>query len=511
MSVYSPGVVAAVRELLDIGIALSAEKNYKILLERILSESRRITACDAGTLYLVKSGKLSFEIIQNDTLNIHQGGQGEPIELPPVDIAETAAAGFCALHNTVINIPDVYKPEISGIDFTGPRRYDALTGYHTISMMVIPLENHEGAIIGVLQLLNAQDEEGAVIPFAAYLEPVVRAIASQAAVAISNMRYVEEIDNMLQSFVRVISIAIDERSSYNANHTRNMATLTGKFANYIKTQQDKALALELSDKDVEQLIMAAWLHDIGKIAVPLSIMDKPSRLGQRYELVKNRLFAICEQRKVKAIKEMLQQEKPLRTKDSIVDLWDRVAAIQKEMDHINEFVDRVNGPNCFIDDPIREEIREIADRTWLGTSGFEENWLLPEEVEALQVPRGTLTDLERRVMENHVGIAQRMLEQIPFGKKYVKVPEWACAHHEFLDGSGYPQNLHADELPLPVRILTIMDIYDALTAQDRPYKKALPKERAFAIMEEMANAEKLDGELLRLFKQSRIWEEKQYV
>ncbi len=505
MSGYSPEVVAAVKELLDVGIALSAEKNHRKLLERILREARRITQCDAGTLYLVEGGKLTFQIIQNDQLQINQGGLGEEINLPPVEMDETAVAGYCALHKETINISDVYHTETKGIDFSGPRRYDAITGYRTVSMLVVPLEDHDGIIIGVMQLMNAKDSEGQVIPFAHYIEQVVLALASQAAVAISNMRYLAEIDGMLHSFVRVISTAIDERSPYNANHTRNIARLSGKFAHYLKERKN-GLAEELSEGEVEQLVMSAWLHDIGKIAVPLEIMDKPSRLGERYELVQNRLMMIREQRKVKAVKSALKHEQ-LKTTDDIAVFWKQIAVIEEEMDNAAALLAKANNPATFVDLQLQELIRETAEHTWITAEGSTEQWLTPAEMEALLVPRGTLTNQERQTIENHVIITKKMLDQITFGEKYAAVPGWACAHHEFLDGSGYPQKLKAVELPLPVRILTIMDIYDALTAQDRPYKKALPTEKAFAIITDMAEAGKLDGELVRLFVESRIWEE----
>lgn len=503
MSAYSKATVEAVKELLDIGIALSAEKSHKKLFERILSEARRITQCDAGTLFLVENERLAFKIIQNDKLNIHQGGLGEKIDLPPVDIDPTTVAGYCALNKKVFNIPDVYAVQQNGIDFSGPRRYDSITGYHTKSMLVVPLEDNDGDIIGVLQLLNAQDEEGQVVPFARYIEQVVCSIASQAAVALSNMRYVKELDDMLHAFVRVISTAIDERSPYNANHTRNMTRRAGSFARYLKKQ---GLAAELSDEVIEQLIMSSWLHDIGKIAIPLEVMDKPTRLSEHEELLYCRLMAIREQRKVQAIKTAMKGEQ-LQTPEGIAAIWKEVADIEADMDNINDFLALVNNPATVVDAPMQQKITELAARTWSRAGGSEEPWLLPVEVEALRVRRGTLTENERHTIESHVGITRKMLDQIPFGAKYYPVPGWACAHHELLDGSGYPRKLKADELPLPVRVLTIMDIYDALTACDRPYRRALLPEKAFAILGEMAGAGKLDAELVNCFKESKIWME----
>ncbi len=501
MSAYSKATVEAVKELLDIGIALSAEKSNKKLLEMILSEARRITQCDAGSLFLLEKDQLVFKIIQNDKLNIYQGGFGEKIDLPPVDIDATTVAGYCALNKKVINIPDVYSVKQNGIDFSGPRRYDSITGYHTKSMLVVPLADNEGEIIGVVQLLNAQDEQGRVIPFACYIEQVVCSIASQAAVAISNMRYVKELDEMLHAFVRVISTAIDERSPYNANHTRNMTRRAGNFARYLKKQ---GVVDELSEEVIEQLIMSAWLHDIGKIAIPLEIMDKPTRLSEHEELLYCRLMTIREQRKVQLIKKIMKGDQ-LQTPAGIAAFWKEIADIEADMDCINDFLVVVNNPATVVDAQMQLKISELASRTWSRAEGREEPWLLPVEIEALMVPCGTLTENERHTIESHVGITRKMLDQIPFGAKYFSVPGWACAHHELMDGSGYPRKLKADELPMPVRILTIMDIYDALTACDRPYRRALSPEKAFAILDEMAGAGKLDTGLVSCFKESQIW------
>ena len=438
----------------------------------------------------------------------NQGGLGEPIDLPPVEVSKTTVSGYCALKKEVVNISDVYSTEFGGIDFSGPKRYDAITGYKTVSMLVVPLEDHTGTTIGVLQLLNAKNEEGHVVHFAEHFEQVVRSLGSQAAVSINNMRYLEEIDTMLHAFVRVISTAIDARSPYNANHTRNVAKLAGNFANYLKVRGTISAKL-LSDEDIEQLVMSAWLHDIGKIAVPLEIMDKPSRLGDHFELVKNRMITIREQQKIRAIKAAIKNDQ-LKTDDGITTFLHIIAEVEEEMHDICALLESANSPGVFVDEKMQLAIKALAARTWSTETGAEEPWLSPLEVEALTIPRGTLTDKERSAMENHVNITKRMLKEIPFGSRYEAVPGWASAHHELLDGNGYPEKLQARDLPLEVRILTIMDIYDALTAADRPYKKAVPWEKAIAILEDMVAKGKIDGELVCLFKESKVWDCKNF-
>lgn len=493
MTRYTKDDFLRVKELLDIGIALSAEKDYRVLLERILSEARRMTHCDAGTLYFVEGNYLKFEIIQNETLGIFKGGKGEPINLPPVEILETAVAGHAAIHHSIINIEDVYASKVIGLDFSGPKRYDEMTGYHTQSMLVVPLENHDGEVIGVLQLINAKSETGEVVPFPDYMELVVGSLASQAAVSLTNMRFVEELNQIFNSFVEVISTAIDERSPYNANHTKNMAMMALKFGKYLsKNDTVIAPAAYFSENRVEQLVMAAWLHDIGKVAIPLEVMDKPTRLGHHIEAVINRLDRIAAERKV-----------------AVYEAQGDLSLIQKindEMTTYKALISKMNEPSTFMDDELMASLEEIKQQTYIN-NGEVVSWLTPYEAEALAIKRGTLTTSERESIESHVVITRKMLDKIPFNKTYCFVKEWAPSHHEFVDGTGYPNHLKGDEIPVEARILTILDIYDALTAKDRPYKRGMPAEKALFILEDMAKGKKVDETILDVFKQSGVWED----
>lgn len=504
MNAYSPVVLDSVKELLDISISLSAEKNYEKLLEKILRESRRITRCNAGTLYLVEDGKLVFKIVQNDQLVLYGFGQEKKLDLLPLDICDSTVAGHCVLTKEIINIPDVYSASGLGFDFTGPRQYDAITGYKTQSMLAVPLENHDGRVIGVLQLLNAKDIRKNIVPFSKHIEPVIQGIASQAAVAISNMRYAEDLDQMLQSFARVVASAIDARSPYNANHTRRVVALIKAFSQYLQSQSNN-IGFALSDDDIKQLILAAWFHDIGKIAIPSELMNKSTRLGSAYEKVKLRFLNIRAQRKYELMNKAVFASDELEKEEGKQTLLDKLALIDKEMNEDMEFIAMVNRADYPTNDECKNRIGELASRRWLNADGFEEPWLTQSEVEALTLPSGTLTKQEREAVERHVLVAKRMLEQVSFGQNYAAVPRWACAHHEFLDGSGYPQKLTAENLPMPVRILTIMDIFEALTAEDRPYHKALSPEEAFSVMKEMGRIGKIDQQLLGIFEESRVW------
>jgi len=481
-------------ELLNIGIALSAEKNHTRLLERILREARRITNADAGTLYLCEHDRLVFKIIHNDTLGIYQGGQGEPVVLPPVPLDPANVSSWVAINKKSVNIPDVYTAD--NFDFSGPKKYDAITGYRTGSMLVVPLENYEGEVIGVLQLLNAKNEQGQTIPFDPELEKIVFSLASQAAVSLTNMQYLEEIDNLFHSFVQVMATAIDARTPYNVNHTRNIARLAAKFAVYLDSLTGGPFSNEkFPESRTVQLVMAAWLHDIGKVAIPLSVMDKPSRLGQRIEFVRQRLDLV-ENRLIRSFLEKKLAGAISREQEE---------EHQQQLDRLSqarELIEKANNPATFVDQDLTRELAGLA--RWEPLPGV--RLLTAEELKCLSVPRGTLTDEERKIMESHVTVAQRMLEKIRFNSRYKDVPAWALCHHELLDGTGYPQGLKDAEIPLEARILTILDVYDALTAADRPYKKAMPVQAALNILEKMAEEGKLDTQLVEAFRESRIWE-----
>jgi HD-GYP domain-containing protein (c-di-GMP phosphodiesterase class II) len=482
-------------ELLNIGIALSAEKDHTKLLERILTEARKITGADAGTLYLCGDEGLLFKIIQNDTMGVYQGGQGEPVDLPPVPLNPDNihnVSSWVALNKKSVNIPDVYTAE--DFDFSGPKKYDALTNYRTKSMLVVPLENYEGEVIGVLQLINAKNDQGEIVPFATEMEKIIFSLASQAAVSLTNMQYIEEIDNLLHSFVQVMATAIDARTPYNVNHTRSIAELAEKLALYIDGLENGPLAAErFPENRIVQLVMAAWLHDIGKVAIPLSVMDKPSRLGKRREIVDMKLELAAVQ-----LKYELSQAKAQAADPAVEADFEQKLAY---LDHVADLIAKVDLPSTFVDKELAEELNKIARWEYLPGQYL----LTDEELKDLCIPRGTLNDEERKIMENHVAVAQRMLDKIPFNSRLKDVPAWALSHHELLDGTGYPLGLRGEEIPLEARLLTILDVYDALTATDRPYKKPMPPQAALNILDKMAEEGKLDRLLLDAFKKSRVW------
>lgn len=495
MKNYTPQVLEQIKDLLDVSIALSAEKDYNQTLEMILSEARKITNADAGTLYLREDEYLKFKISHNDTLGTYQGGAGEEVDLPKVKISEDTVSGYTAINKETINIADVYQTE--EFDFSGPKKYDKLTGYQTQSMLVVPLEDHKNKVIGVLQLINAQDETGEIITFAPYLEKVIKALASQAAISLSNNKYLADINNLLYSFVKVTATMIDQRSPYNANHTYRIAKRTERLAELIDQAEQGAFAkTDFSKERKEQLVMAAWLHDIGKIAVPLSIMDKATRLEERVDLILQRLSYIKKDLELSYLK--------AEQKNAKKESKDEYEARLKKVEEARKMIIKANDPANFIDQDMIDQFNEIASLTYTDIDGKEKNWLRKDELTALSIQKGTLTAKEKEIMQQHVTFAKDILKFIPFPDRLKDVPNWIVLHHEYLDGSGYPKGLSGDEIALEGRILALVDIFDALTASDRPYKKAMSNEKALSILASMVEDNKLDADVFEIFKEGDV-------
>lgn len=505
MKTYTKETLSQVEQLLNIGIALSTEKDHNRLLEMIVSEARLITRADAGTLYLRDDDFLKFKIIQNQTMNVYQGGKGEPINLPPVPLKENNVSSYVALTHRSVNIPDVYTN--NNFDFTGPKDYDRITGYRTVSMLVIPLENHENEIIGVLQLINSMNENGEPMAFPAYFEKVVSSLASQAAVALTNIGLIDEIENLFRSFVEVMAAAIDARTPYNAHHTRRVALLAQEMARAVNDADQGAWSKEYFDDDrMTQLVMAGWLHDIGKIATPLTVMNKASRAEGRLELILQRFDYIKTCMEADYLKEKLLASRPECSNSNQM----KIETYRREqlnlIEEARELVIKADNPSTFVNRDIADRLSELASLTYIDGSGRECPWLTKDELAALSTSRGTLTEEERKVMEEHVLVTQRMLEKIPFTHKLKDVPYFASIHHEHLDGKGYPFGLKGDQIPLEGRILALVDIFDALTASDRPYKEAMPLEQALKILDFMVKKGELDQDLYHIFCSSRVWE-----
>lgn len=461
---------------LELAIDLSVERNLGKLFGRILNEAMTLTGCDAGTLYILEEDKLHFHYMITKSVGVDKCAERGEIDIPPVPIGRQHICAVSALDKKLINIPDVYKS--TDYDFSGAKRYDSMTGYHTGSMLVIPMLDDEDKCLGVLQLINVVDGEN-ILPFTLEDEWVIRALSSFAAISLKNRQLTEEIKEILRSFVMVMVDAIDTRSPYNANHTKSMVGYAEKFLRWTEESQAD---FRIEEKDYEPFLMSVWLHDIGKLLIPLEIMDKATRLGDALKDVMHRITVGILMEKIQGTPEKIKIIEDAR--DLILDI----------------------NNSGFLTDEKAELLSGLNDIKIMDENGNDIPLLNSEEMTCLSIKRGTLTDDERRKIEDHVTYTGQMLRGMNFSGRYKDVPKVAGGHHELLDGSGYPDKVKENDIPKETRLLTILDVYDALTAEDRPYKPPMQPDKAFEILGDMAKNGKIDEEILGLFIKSKAWE-----
>ena len=468
------------KDIVDINIEISNEKNKNKLFSLMINTAMKIANCDAGTLYLYKNDTLVFKVMKTLSQGVSKGELGEKIDLPPVPMKEGNVCAYTAIHRELVNIPDVYDSD--RFDFTGPKKYDSMTGYHTQSMLVIPMEDATGELVGVLQLLNAMDSEGKVVPFTEDQEYVIRALGSQAAVSVTNMLYIEEIKEQLYSFVMAFATAVDERTPYNGSHTRKVAVYAGILADELTKEFSEGNFREGFDENRrEQLVLAAYLHDIGKMIVPLSVMNKATRLDAHISEVKERfklLKVLYDRDYYKGVISKEENEK-----------------MQAYLDDSLNFICEIDGAG-FLPDEKLARVEELSKKCYVYDDGTTLPFITEYETTCLSVRKGTLTAEERTQMESHVVMTKKILDKVHFGSRYKNVKKFASTHHELLDGSGYPDHIGGDELELESRMLAVVDVFDALTCTDRPYKKPMPREKAFSILHSMAEEGKLEDVLV---------------
>jgi HD-GYP domain-containing protein (c-di-GMP phosphodiesterase class II) len=490
-----------IKELNKIGIALSTEHNLKKLLSRILLETRKLTRAEAGSLYLVREGELSFEVAQNDYID--KKGRREPFRKITLPIEASSIAGYVALTGEVLNIEDAYfLPKDKPYRFNP--EVDKKIGYLSRSMLVVPMRDEKQEIMGVVQLINALDEKGEVAPFRVDLEPLVMSLTSQAAVAISNANLITEIKELLRSLVEYSASLIDARSAHTAGHTERVAHYTMEIARAINEEQEGTFArVNFSSDEMEELFFAAYLHDIGKIGVPEELLDRRLKLGERELEIINLRFNMAKM----LLKRQLSGKKG-KGASSAEGEGDDAAFKRRlaELDSARGLINRLNQPK-----PISEEdlvaLRRISSFQVEGLPD-QGRLLTAGEVARLSIASGNLTLEERGRMEDHVRATISILSKIPFPSHLKRVPFFAGAHHERLDGSGYPHGLTGDELPIQARLLAIADFYEALTAGDRPYKKALPRKEALAILEREAKEGRFDRDIVRLIRERDLLKRK---
>lgn len=503
-----------VEKLSEVGAALSAEQHPDRLLQRILTEARHLTNADGGTLYLLDEDRqyLRFEIVQTGSLGIEMGrSAGQEITWEPLPMAlgdgsqnHQNVSTHTALTGQVVNIPDVYN--VDGFDFSGTRAFDASTGYRSHSMLVLPLTNHEEEIIGVLQLLNAVDpESGEVVAFSRESERLARALASQAAIAVTNTMLIRELKELFDALIQVIATAVDEKSPYTGGHIARVAQLTMQLAEEISADQDPELAeVTFSEEEMEELRIAAWLHDVGKITTPEYVMDKATKL----ETIYDRIHTVALRYEILKRDQIITQLRERFTCDQTDERTPSQptapeSGSPEDLDAELEWLKEANVGGESISSDQRQKIEDIAQKTY-KLDGEIRQLLEEDECENLLIARGTLNPEERKVIQNHVVTTRNMLHQLPFPKHLRKVPEYAGSHHELLDGSGYPLGLAGDEIPIQARIMALADIFEALTARDRPYKPGKKLSEVMHILGTLVRQGQLDERIFRLFIRSGL-------
>jgi len=517
---FTDSQLTLIRRLTQIGVALSAEKNIDRLLEMIVDEAQDFTCADGGTLYIMSDDEsaLHFAIVQNRTLKTHMGGTGGKITWPSVILKNpdgspnfANVSAYAAISGQVVNIPDVYDAE--GFNFQGTRKFDADTGYRSKSMLVVPMRNHENDTIGVLQLLNAQEPlTGKVINFSNECQQMTESLASQAAVALSNTRLIHDLENLLESFISSIASAIDEKSPYTGGHVQRVAKLSLTIAEKINNMTEGPYADVCFDEHpMKELRTAAWLHDIGKITTPEYVVDKATKLEtiyDRIETLKTRFEVIKRDHELKVLEDRLARHyahsDESGSETSGMETDGKNDEFSRKLEEDINFLVNANTGGEFMADEMIEKVKEIASRKWMY-DGDECPMLTENEVYNLTIRRGTLTTEERDIINNHAKVTHKMLSQLPFPKKLKNVPLYAAAHHENINGTGYPFGLKGDEISLQSRILALADIFEALTAKDRPYKKGKTLSEALDIMSFMVKDGHIDKDLFELFIREKIY------
>lgn len=499
-----------------IGVALSAERNNQRLLEMILLGVKEITNADGGTLYTVTDdARLKFEIMRTQTLDIAMGGTtGKEIPFPPLPLYLAdgtpnlnMVAAYAVLNDRTVNIPDAYEAE--GFDFSGTRKFDESTGYRSKSFLTIPMKNHENEIIGVLQLINAIDPEtNEIVTFSPANQQLVESLASQAAVALTNHNLIEGLKDLFEAFIELIADAIDEKSPYTGGHCQRVPELTMMLADAAnRTRVGPLKDFSMSEKDIYELRIAAWLHDCGKVTTPESVMDKPTKLStifDRIHLVEQRFELLKKQAECDMLRKQLEATKSGQSLDA-AKLDIQLAAFKQQLDEDRDFLCNANIGGEFMTPEHQQRVRDIAAYTLLDAEGKPTNLLTENETYNLNIARGTLTSEERTIINNHIVVTINMLESLPYPKDLRRVPEYAGGHHERMDGKGYPRGLTREQMSVPARVMGIADIFEALTSRDRPYKKAKTLSESLNILGKMKLDNHIDPDLFDVFIREKVY------
>jgi HD-GYP domain-containing protein (c-di-GMP phosphodiesterase class II) len=504
-------------QLNAIGASLSAERDINRLLESILTAAKTITRADGGTLYRVTDEKtLRFEIVRTTSLEYYLGGTtGTPVPFYPIHLLtkdgtpnHSMVAAYAALTGKTVNIPDAYTTE--GFDFSGTRNFDKKTGYRSKSFLTVPMKNHENEIIGVLQLINAQDRKtGEIVPFSASDQRLAESLASQAAIALTNRMLIMQLEELFESFINLMNTAIDEKSPYTGGHCQRVPQLTMMLAEAVNDMREGPLAaFTMSDKDRYELKIAGLLHDCGKVTTPVHVVDKATKLETIYDrihLLDTRFEVLKRDAEIELLREkaLLVAHGALRAEHDAADARHRERL--RRLDDDRAFLRACNIGSEAMRESDQERVRMIARYRWTDTSGHEANFLSEDELKNLTIRAGTLTGDERQIINHHIVATIKMLEALPWPRHLTNVAEYAGGHHERMDGRGYPKGLTREQMSVQARVMGIADIFEALTAKDRPYKKGKTLSESLQILGNFRLNGHIDPDLFDVFVRKKVY------
>lgn len=505
-----------VHELNEIGVALSGQRDINSLLEMILEAAMRVTHADAGTLYLYDDEQrvLRFEILRNHTLKITMGGaKGEPISFYPVELYDDAGlpnhamvVSHAALSGETVNIPDAYSAE--GYDFSGTQAFDAKTGYRSQSFLAVPMRDHQEGIIGVLQLINAIcPNTDAIVSFSLDDQQLLESLASQAAIALTNRRLIAQMEDLFESLIQLINTALDDKSPYTGGHCARVPVLTMMLAEAVnRTQTGPLKDFVMSEKDRYELKIAGLLHDCGKITTPVHVVDKSTKLHtlfDRIELLDTR-FEVLKRDSEIALLTQLATPSSLRVLSDAACRSEHQARLLK-LDADRDFLRACNVGSETMSAQAQQRVQHIAQQQWCNSAGVMTNFLSEDELENLTIRAGTLTVAERETINHHIVVTIKMLEALPWPKHLKNVPEYAGGHHERMDGKGYPRGLTREQMSVQARVMGIADIFEALTAKDRPYKLGKTLSESLTILAKFKHNGHIDPDLFDVFINEQVY------
>jgi HD-GYP domain-containing protein (c-di-GMP phosphodiesterase class II) len=502
-------------QLTELSVELGSSHDVNLLLEKILNAAKNITKADGGTLYSVSTDKksLCFSISINDSLNLYRGGaSGEATNIPNIPLVDesgaknlAAVAAFAANTGQSVNIPDVYKAAI--FNFSGMLKFDETFQYHSQSFLTVPMQDHEGGLIGVLQLINATDPQtGRTCPFSDTDQRFIEALASQAAIAITKQELIWRLENLFESFVNLINIGIDEKSPNTGRHCQVVPELTMMLAEAVHATNEGPLAdFTMTARDRRELWVAGLLHDCGKITTPVHVAEKETKLQtifDRIHHIDTRFEVLKRDAEIRALKQKLAAGGDALREAEI----DRQCAQElARLDDDRQFLHGANIGSEGMRAEDQQRVREIARYRWNGVDGEERDFLDQEELDNLTIYAGTLNPQERKIINNHISVTIRMLELLPWPKHLQRVPEYAGGHHEKMDGTGYPRGLRADQMSVQARMMAIADIFEALTAKDRPYKTGKTLSESLRILGRFRQRNHIDPNLFDVFVRSKVY------